>query len=139
MSTLVDQAFQIASFAYAGRKDGAEKPYILHAARVALGLSRPEEQAVALLHGALEANGQTKANLLTVFPARIVDAIEVLTRGEDDGYDAYIARVAKHPLARTVKAKLIEDNLDLGRIEYVTEEDKARSARYAAALKVLKA
>ncbi|WP_256679120.1 hypothetical protein [Pseudomonas sp. MWU12-2323] len=54
----------------------------------------------------------------------------MLTRHRGESYEAFIERVRVHPLARKVKLLDIEDNLNLLRLNTVTEKDLQRVAKY---------
>ncbi|WP_233282021.1 hypothetical protein [Pseudomonas mangiferae] len=71
------------------------------------------------------------------FPDSVVNAVEVLTRRPDEHYEAFIERVGVHPLARKVKLLDIEDNLNLLRLNAVTDNDLQRVTKYHRAWKHL--
>ena len=54
-----------------------------------------------------------------------------------DHYLQFIQRAKANEIGSRVKAADIGDNLDISRIEYITEEDTKRLFRYKAALKLL--
>jgi hypothetical protein len=64
------------------------------------------------------------------FPKKIVTAIDCLTKREGEDYEAFVRRSASNPLARRVKLADLEDNMDLRRMNAVTEKDVPRLAKY---------
>jgi hypothetical protein len=57
--------------------------------------------------------------------------------GTDAGYEKFIRRAARNPLALRVKIADIKDNLDLSRIANPSDKDHARIAKYQTALEFL--
>ncbi|MEW5511999.1 GTP pyrophosphokinase [Pseudomonas asiatica] len=128
---LVEVALQRALTAYAGKVDKGGKPYILHPLRLMARLDDPISQCVALLHDVIEDSDTTAEDLRADgFPESVVTAVDVLTRRRGENYQAFIERVRVHPLASKVKLLDIEDNLNLLRINEVTENDLQRVAKY---------
>lgn len=113
MPTLED-AIMLAAYVHRGQiypsPDG--EPYILHPLRVMLRLESEVERIVAVLHDILEDTSYPLADLREAgFQDDVLAALEHLTRRDDEAYDAYIDRVAEHPLARRVKLADIAENL----------------------------
>lgn len=128
---LIEVALQRALTAYSGKVDKGGKPYILHPLRLMARLNNPIEQCVAVLHDVIEDSDTTVDDLRADgFPESIVSAVEVLTRRRGESYEAFIGRVGVDPLARRVKLLDIEDNLDLLRLNTITEKDLQRAAKY---------
>jgi (p)ppGpp synthase/HD superfamily hydrolase len=66
----------------------------------------------ALLHDVLEDTDLTEEFLRTRWvPADIANAVVALTRREDETYDDYVLRAARHPIARNVKLEDLKANL----------------------------
>ncbi|MDH4602389.1 GTP pyrophosphokinase [Pseudomonas syringae] len=128
---LIEVALQRALNAYAGKVDKGGKPYILHPLRLMARLNEPIEQCVAVLHDVIEDSDTTADDLRADgFPESVVSAVEVLTRRRGESYEAFIERVRVHPLACKVKLLDIEDNLNLLRLNVVTDKDLHRVAKY---------
>ncbi|WP_199918273.1 GTP pyrophosphokinase [Pseudomonas veronii] len=128
---LTEVALQRALTAYAGKVDKGGKPYILHPLRLMARLSDPIGQCVAVLHDVIEDSDTTADDLRADgFPESVVTAVEALTRRRGESYEAFIERVSVNPLARKVKLLDIEDNLNLLRINKVTDNDLQRVAKY---------
>lgn len=129
--TLEALALSVATRAHEGQTDKAGAPYIEHPKWVAARLTTDEEKAVALLHDVLEDTPVTAAELLAAsVPARVVEAVETLTKQAGEPYKAYLQRVKADPLARTVKLADLADNMDLARLPEVTGKDRERLAKY---------
>jgi (p)ppGpp synthase/HD superfamily hydrolase len=124
-------ALAIATRAHAGQRDKAGEPYIEHPKRVAARLERDEERSTALLHDVLEDTPMTAADLLAAgIPAQVVRAVETLTKQKGETYEAYMQRVKRDPLARSVRLADLGDNMDLSRLPVVTERDLKRLSKY---------
>lgn len=131
----LETAIEFALQAHAGQTDKAGAPYILHPLRVMTAMTTDETRAAAVLHDVLEDSDTTADDLLKAgIPERVVTAVKALTKRPGEDYSDFVARCAENPIARTVKAADLRDNMDLSRLETVTEKDKARAAKYAQAL-----
>jgi hypothetical protein len=77
------------------------------------------------------------------FSDRVLTALEGVTKrpeeGGDAGYEAFVKRAAKNPLARRVKIADLLDNMDLTRLSELNEHDFRRLDRYLKALRYLEA
>ena len=94
---------------------------------------------MALLHDTIEDTEVTVEDLLSEgFPRNIVDAVLSVSRGEDESYEDFVKRTSLNPLGRSVKLHDLEDNMDISRLEQVTEKDLARLNKYIKAYKYLK-
>ena len=156
MSTL-QRAISIAVEAHEGQVDKGGNPYILHPLRVMMSLRTLDEMIVGVLHDVvedcsdkgfgwerLEAEGFSKV---------VLDALKSVTKtpeeerhfktlnGEDriTAYLRFVDRAKSNPLGRRVKRADIYDNLDVTRINELTEKDLARLNQYKVALQHLDA
>lgn len=128
---LHDLALAIASRAHSGQCDKAGNDYISHPLRVAERCRSPKAKIVALLHDTIEDTDVTAPYLLEQgFPREIVDAVLSVTRSEDEPYDDYVHRVSANPIGREVKRADLEDNMDLRRLNELTDSDVARLRKY---------
>lgn len=135
---LIELALHRALKAYGGKVDKAGKPYILHPLRLAARLDDQISQSVALLHDVIEDSDTTEDDLREDgFPESVISAVVALTRRKGESYEAFIDRVRVHPLARKIKLLDIEDNMNLLRLNAVTENDLQRIAKYHRAWKRL--
>ncbi|HEC1424181.1 MAG: GTP pyrophosphokinase [Pseudomonas sp. 34-62-33] len=135
---LIELALHRALKAYGGKVDKAGKPYILHPLRLAARLDDQISQSVALLHDVIEDSDTTEDDLREDgFPESVISAVVALTRRKGESYEAFIDRVRVHPLARKIKLLDIEDNMNLLRLNAVSENDLKRIAKYHRAWKRL--
>jgi len=138
MSTL-DKAILIAAQAHQDQKDRYGKPYILHPIRLMMNVDSETEKIVAMLHDVVEDSNWTLENLRAEgFSAEVIIAVDCLTKREDEQYFDYIERIKTNPIAQKVKLADLEDNMDLRRIDNLTEKDLQRMERYHSAWKKLK-
>jgi (p)ppGpp synthase/HD superfamily hydrolase len=129
---MLDKAILIAAQAHLGQKDKYGAPYILHPLRMMLRFKSEAEMIVAALHDVIEDNPDWTFERLRAegFSAEIIEAVDHLTRREEESYEEFVDRAQQNPLARQVKVADLEDNMDLKRIKNLTEKDKERLARY---------
>ena len=139
MNELLEKALRIAVEAHAGQVDKAGKPYIFHPLRVCCRCFTNEEKIVALLHDTIEDTEVTDEDLLSEgFPRNIVDAVLSMSRNEDENYEDFVKRTSLNPLGRAVKLHDLEDNMDISRLNQVTEKDLDRLNKYIKAYRYLK-
>lgn len=138
-SPLLEKALQIATNAHIYQVDKAGSPYIFHPIRVSDRCYTDEERIVALLHDTIEDTEITAEYLLKEgFPRNIVDAILSVTRNKDESYEDFIKRARLNPIGRQVKLHDLEDNMDIRRLNELTEKDIYRLNKYIKAYKYLK-
>lgn len=136
---LLEKALRIAVEAHAGQVDKSGKPYIFHPLRVCCRCFTDEEKMVALLHDTIEDTEITAEDLQSEgFPPYIVEAILSISRNEDETYEEFVKRTSLNPLGRAVKLHDLEDNMDISRLEQVTEKDIDRLNKYIKAYRYLK-
>ena len=136
--TLLEQAITIALNAHKGQTDKGGTPYILHPLRVMIAMHNTQEMMVAVLHDVVEDTDWTIDGLREEgFYEEVLQAIDCVTRKEEESYDQFIARVKTNPLARKIKIADLEDNLKIGRLSLLTVTDFDRLKKYQEALKQL--
>lgn len=139
----IEIALTLALKAHAGQLDKGGAVYILHPLRVMTKMSNDTERAVALLHDVLEDSAYTAEDLLeSGISAEVVEAVIALSKGEDANgvtmtYEVYLEQVKANALARTVKLADLEDNMDLSRLNQVTDKDLKRRDKYQKAVTFL--
>lgn len=134
----LEKAIAIAATAHQGQVDTGGSPYILHPLRVMLKMSTDVERIVAVLHDVLEDTNVTEEFLREVgVNDTLIQAIDSVTRREDESYKSFIVRANSNPIGRVVKIADIEDNMDLSRIPTLTQKDYDRIEKYRKALQVL--
>jgi (p)ppGpp synthase/HD superfamily hydrolase len=140
--TPLEKAIAIALKAHAGQTDKGGVPYILHPLRLMLRMEDELGQMAAVLHDVVEDGEVWTLERLEAegIPPQVTEAVGFLTKRpeEEDDYERFIRRAAKHPLARRVKLVDLEDNMDLRRIDHPTQRDFDRIERYKRAYALLK-
>ena len=137
MMTL-EQAISIASLAHEGQLDKGGEPYILHPLRVMMKFKDEKQRIVAVLHDVVKDTKVTIQDLLGQgLDSELTDVILTLTRNEDENYDEYINRICYDELAMRIKLADLNDNMDMSRIDILTEKDYQRLAKYRVARKIL--
>ncbi len=136
---IIEKSLKIALEAYAGKKDKAGKTYILHPLRIMGNMETKEEMSVALLHDVIEDSELTDMDLLDRgIPPKVVDAVNLLTKVDDQNYEQFIQNILSNKLATKVKKADIEDNINILRLNEVKSTDLQRIVKYHKAWKVLK-
>ena len=139
LKIILDRAKEIARAAHEGQVDKAGKPYIEHPMRVMNMGKSMEEKIAGILHDVVEDSEWTFEMLEKEgIPKDVMDALRCVTKlSEDEDYDHFIARVKTNPLAVKVKLNDLKDNMDITRLEEVTEKDLARLNKYIRAYRQL--
>jgi (p)ppGpp synthase/HD superfamily hydrolase len=129
---VLDQAILIAVQAHLGQTDRVGAPYILHPLRMMFRFKSETEMIVAVLHDVVEDNPDWDFDRLRQagFSEEIIQAVDHLTRREQETYEEFVERTNQNPLAHRVKLVDLADNMDLKRLNALTEQDQARLARY---------
>ena len=125
----LEKAVQTAAQAYRNQTDKAGETYLLHPIRVMMEMDTEAEMKVAVLHDVVEDSPWTLEQLADEgFSPEVVEALDHLTRREDESYEAFVDRASENSLAAKVKQADIEDNLDLTRLGDFEElgEEKVR-------------
>ena len=138
MQQLLEKAISIALQAHSGKTDKGGNPYILHPLRLMFAMETEEEKIVALLHDVVEDSTTTIQNLKEEkFSKRILSAVALLTKKENQSYQEYILAIKKNPLATKIKLADLKDNMNTKRLKKITETDRERIKKYKAAHKLL--
>ena len=150
----LEKAIKIAVEAHTGQVDKGGNPYILHPLRVMLSLNSEEERIVGVLHDVVEdCEGWTWERLKEQGCSdKLIEALKSVSKTPDeekqfkemddpnekmDHYLQFIKRAKANKIGRHVKAADIRDNLDISRIDDITERDINRLNRYKKALSIL--
>ena len=135
---MTKRAIRFAFPAHEGQQDRAGLPYVLHPVHLAEQMTDEDTCVVALLHDVLEDTEATVEDLRNEgFTEVQIRAVQLLTREKDGDYLEYVRNLKNDPIARTVKMKDLEHNLDHTRLDEVTERDEIRFRRYRDAVKLL--
>lgn len=140
MTDLLSRAIGIAISVHANQKDKAEEPYILHPLRLMVKMETENERIVAVLHDAVEDSHNQDATLeaiFSVFHPEICDALDALTRKDQEKYRDFIVRVGNNVLAKKIKIADLEDNLNTIRLERIVEKDLKRIKKYHDSIRYL--
>lgn len=131
MSTL-QRAIEIATKAHTGQFDEGGKEYIGHPLRVMEMGKTDAEKIVGVLHDVIEDTSITIEYLSEEgFSKEILDALLCVTKqSNNEDYDHFISRVMTNPLAVKVKINDLRDNMDITRLNKVTEKDLDRIRKY---------
>lgn len=128
---MIERAILIATNAHSGQLDKAGKPYILHPLRVMMSVGTMDEKIVAVLHDVVEDTFMTIEDIRnTGFSTEVVSALDALTKKNKESYDKFIDRVLQNRIACIVKLADLKDNMDLSRLNEITEADQKRLEKY---------
>jgi (p)ppGpp synthase/HD superfamily hydrolase len=134
----LDAALAMAAKAHAGQKDRYGKPYILHPLRVMLRCRTEEEMLAAILHDVVEDTPLALADLKAAgCPARVLKAVDCLSRRDGETYGSYLRRVKTNRIAMTVKLADLDDNSDPSRLLRASKRDARRLGKYRRARRFL--
>lgn len=139
MSELLSKAIDIALKAHAGQTDRAGMPYVGHIIRVMNAGRTEAEKIVGVLHDIVEDTDYTFERLSADgFPDYIVEAIRCLTKvSEQEPYSEFIERIKHNELAVAVKINDLSDNMDVRRLNDISDADVSRLRKYLKAYKEL--
>ena len=137
---LFDKAVSLVLEKHRGQVDKAGKPYYGHVIRVSQNLIDTKQKLVGLLHDIIEDTDVTAEFLLQEgFPQEIVDGIVSVTRQEGEDYQDFVDRASRNEIGRYVKMADLEDNMNIFRLNEITEEDRLRLNKYLKAWRKLDA
>ena len=135
----IERAIEIALLAHKGQKDKSGVEYILHPLRVMERGETEVEKICGVLHDVVEDSVWTIEDLINEgFSEEVIFVIKCLTKEtENENYDEFIERVAKDPIAVKVKLNDLLDNMDITRLNELTNQDLHRLNKYLRAYKKL--
>lgn len=135
---MLEDAIVAAARLHKGQVDKAGAAYILHPLRVMVAVHPERARILAVLHDAVEDAGwEAVREHLGALPRWLEEGLDALSRRHGEPYDDFIARVARHPLARVVKLADLADNMDLSRLKRPTAADRKRIEKYRRAERFL--
>ena len=135
---LTIKAMNLAYNAHHGQFDKGGVPYIFHPIHLAEEMDDEISTCVALLHDTVEDTAVTLEDLAAQFPAEVVNAVRLLTHGEDVDYFDYVRAIRQNPIAVKVKLADLRQNGDPKRICNQGNQERRRE-KYAAARAILEA
>ncbi len=137
MATL-EKAILIAAQAHLGQRDKGGAPYILHPLRMMMRMESEAAMIAAVLHDVVEDSDWTLEQLRGEgFSEEVLQAVDCLTRRDDESYDEFVTRAQANPIARRVKIADLEDNMNVKRLGKMTAKDLARIEEYHRAWRAL--
>ncbi len=139
MTFTVDDAVRIAADAHKDQIDKSGRPYIGHPMRVMARVEGEHAKMAAVLHDVIEDTPVTADDLRAAgCPEDVVATVIALSKTKGEPMPDYLSRVAKDPVAVTVKRADIADNCDPVRMARLEPEFQERlKAKYAEALRIL--
>ncbi|MEE3453650.1 HD domain-containing protein [Dialister sp.] len=141
METLLEKARKVAETCHKGQVDKAGKPYMNHLLTVSNGVKDLGETytVVGMLHDTVEDTDMTVEKLRELFGDEVADAVSLLTHDDSLSYLDYVRKVkaSGNPYAIAVKKSDLRNNMDLSRLNPVTEKDRKRVEKYRKAYEIL--
>ncbi len=135
---VLNAAIALACRVHAGQVDKSGKPYILHPLRLMLQFEDTEAQLAAVLHDIVEDGNVSLDELREIgLPETVVEAVDCMTKRSAEPYESYIERIRAVELARRVKLRDLQDNMDTTRLATLASADLERLAKYHRALRRL--
>jgi len=117
--------------AHKGQKDRSGGNYYYHPIRVAEKCQSINAKVVALLHDIIEDTEVTVEALQNEgFSQDIIDGVLSVTKREGESYEDFVRRASENPLGREVKKADLEDNMDIRRLNEISDEDVVRLRKY---------
>ncbi|NLY24980.1 MAG: hypothetical protein GX042_08245 [Bacteroidales bacterium] len=135
----LNRAIEIAISAHEGQLDTHNgRPYIEHPFRVMSAGQTLQEKIVGILHDVVEDSPWTLNQLREEgFPEEIIDAVDAMSRRDNESYDAYLLRVQVNAIATRVKLNDLTDNMDIRRWDEIPYHELLRLQKYLKAYKQL--
>lgn len=132
------KALKLCFEAHKEQKDKSGLPYVFHPFHLAEQMQDESTTVVALLHDVVEDTPYTLRDLENAgFGKEVIDAIALLTHGDEVDYMDYVRKIKENPIAKAVKIQDLRHNSDLSRLDVVDEKALARKAKYSEALALL--
>ena len=135
----LEQALKIAKIAHAGQKDKGGKDYFeAHVMKVVDGCKTEKGKIAAALHDVIEDTNVTMEDLEAEnIDKDVLKAVGALTHNRKVQYFDYIRELKNNAIAREVKISDLLNNMDMSRLQTVSDADIKRETKYVNALKIL--
>jgi hypothetical protein len=131
----LEHAIRIAVEAHRGQTDKVGDPYILHPMRVMLSLHDADDRIVGILHDVVERSDWTIDRLREEgFGDDILQALDSVTRRDDETYEEFVERSAADEIGRRVKIADLKDKMALYRQVEPSDKVRRKMERYANAM-----
>ena len=135
---LLELAKLLSQEAHKNQVDKADIDYFTgHIQTVVNSVKTNKEKIVAYLHDTVEDANITIDRIYEIFGDEIGLVVETITKTDNIDYFQYINNIKNNELARIVKIADLKHNMDLTRLETVTEKDLKRYEKYKKALEIL--
>ena len=124
--------------AHKNQQDKSGLPYVFHPFHLTEEMDDEISATVALLHDVMEDTDYTLEDLRRLgFPEDVLEALELMTHGDDTLYMDYVAKIRSNPIATKVKLADLRHNSDLTRLNTIDERALNRVKKYQEAIKLL--
>ena len=131
-------ALELALKFHKNQKDKSGAPYIGHILRVSEHCRTVKAKIAALMHDLIEDTDLNLKNLQDFgFDDDILDAVNALTKIDNEKTKKYVDRILTSKIAIEVKLSDLLDNMDLSRLKNITEKDLKRTKKYKKMFKKL--
>ena len=120
---MLKRALHMALHAHAGQVEKDGGAFIVHPLRV-MDFVRHEDElvaVVAVLHDVVEDSEITLQDVRVAFSDEVADAVDAVTRRDDETYMESIERAKLHPVGRVVKLADLADHLRVGHEKQIPE------------------
>ena len=132
------KALKLCFEAHKDQLDKSGLPYVFHPFHLAEQMQTEETTVVALLHDVVEDTDYTLADLSAMgFAPEVIEALALLTHGEDVEYMDYVRAIKPNPIAKAVKLADLKHNSDLTRMDAVDDWALKRQQKYLQAIELL--
>lgn len=116
-SRMTCKAMMAMNEAHKDQVDAFGMPFVFHPWHVAESMKDEKRCTIALLHDVIEKTEVTPDILRrNNFPLDVIEAVNLLTKKEDEDYAAYIRKIADNEMATDVKIASLMHNLDRTRV-----------------------
>ncbi len=120
-------AMKLCADAHQGQTDKAGNPYILHPLKVAATGKNLNQVVLGFLHDVVEDTAYTLLNIVEQgFPEFIVQALDAISKRENETREEYLYRVAQNELATIVKQYDLNDNSDPDRLALLEKDQSEK-------------
>ena len=132
------KALKLCFEAHKEQLDKSKMPYVFHPFHLAESMDDEKTTIAALLHDIVEDTEYTFEDLEKMgFESEIIDALKLLTHGENVNYFDYVRKIKENPIAKKVKLADLRHNSNLTRLEDINDEMLSRVEKYKTAIELL--
>lgn len=129
---MLDDVMLLIDKYFKGKIDKAGKPYINHLIAVSEQVEAEEDKIVALLHDIIEDTDITIEELNRIIPMSLIGRILLLTHDKKYTYNEYINNILNCGDINVIRIKMADmwHNMDLSRLNEITDKDIKRFLKY---------